>query len=294
MEIILKDTNCKKIAYKANPVVYIGYGSNYISDEDKKLIEFLMLCLQDKQDEAIKFYEDNKLSASKYVKFDVNEERKKLNDTNTNVDNKDSDKNKTSYTNFSFRYEAVIFKIIQIGSDKVFEHIMKIGKYVYVQNERGLRSYLSDNNNLNLINCVGTYYINNPTNERYQNILNSALNHLDTIDIKNSTYNSESILNIITRYKDVKYEYIKTFIDNVKDESYITNRNYVKHTSALLNVIQNNREDLIELFLHNITSLSQDEYDKLSEDMQKYADKQAIVITQIRVNKSTESNYYAY
>lgn len=294
MEIILKDTNCKKFEYKANPVVYIGYGSNYISDEDKKLIEFLMLCLQDKQDEAIKFYEDNKLSASKYVKFDVNEERKKLNDTNTNVDNKDSDKNKTSYTNFSFRYEAVIFKIIQIGSDKVFEHIMKIGKYVYVQNERGLRSYLSDNNNLNLINCVGTYYINNPTNERYQNILNSALNHLDTIDIKNSTYNSESILNIITRYKDVKYEYIKTFIDNVKDESYITNRNYVKHTSALLNVIQNNREDLIELFLHNITSLSQDEYDKLSEDMQKYADKQAIVITQIRVNKSTESNYYAY
>ena len=294
MEIILKDTNCKKIEYKANPVVYTGYGSNYISDEDKKLIEFLTLCLQDKQDEAIKFYEDNKLSASKYVKFDVNEERKKLNDTNTNVDNKDSDKNKTSYTNFSFRYEAVIFKIIQIGSDKVFEHIMKIGKYVYVQNERGLRSYLSDNNNLNLINCVGTYYINNPTNERYQNILNSALNHLDTIDIKNSTYNSESILNIITRYKDVKYEYIKTFIDNVKDESYITNRNYVKHTSALLNVIQNNREDLIELFLHNITSLSQDEYDKLSEDMQKYADKQAIVITQIRVNKSTESNYYGY
>ena len=294
MEIILKDTNCKKIEYKANPVVYTGYGSNYISDEDKKLIEFLMLCLQDKQDEAIKFYEDNKLSASKYVKFDVNEERKKLNDTNTNVDNKDSDKNKTSYTNFSFRYEAVIFKIIQIGSDKVFEHIMKIGKYVYVQNERGLRSYLSDNNNLNLINCVGTYYINNPTNEHYQNILNSALNHLDTIDIKNSTYNSESILNIITRYKDVKYEYIKTFIDNVKDESYITNRNYVKHTSALLNAIQNNREDLIELFLHNITSLSQDEYDKLSEDMQKYADKQAIVITQIRVNKSTESNYYAY
>ena len=61
-----------------------------------------------------------------------------------------------------------------------------------------------------------------------------------------------------------------------------------------MNVIQNNREDLIELFLHNITSLSQDEYDKLSEDMQKYADKQAIVITQIRVNKSTESNYYAY
>ena len=290
MEIILKDTNCKKIEYKANPVVYTGYGSNYISDEDKKLIEFLTLCLQDKQDEAIKFYEDNKLSASKYVKFDVNEERKKLNDTNTEVENK----NKTSYTNFSFRYEAVIFKLIQIGSDKVFEHIMKIGKYIYVQNERGLRSYLSYNNNLNLINCVGTYYINNPTNKRYQNILNSAVNHLDTIDIKSSSYNSESFLNIITQYKDVKYEYVKTFIDNIKDESYITNRNYVKHTSALLNVIQNNREDLIKLFLNNITSLSQDEYDKLSEDMKKYADRQAIVITQIRVNKSTGANNYAY
>lgn len=289
IENIFKNKECKKIEYKAEVASSYGYGS-YQTDEDEKVFEFLRLCIQDKQDEAIKYFEDNNLSPNKYIRFNIEEEKSKLSLTNADTNSGDDNNistlaNRFTSSIYSTKFEAVVFKIIQIGSDKVFEHILGLGKYVYNSNERGVRQYLSDQNNDSLPICVGKKFIKDPSDQKNINLLNILIKHIDVTGV-GSISNTDNLLNILTRYKEIDFTLVKTLLTEMNSEYYIANRNTINDTSALINVIKFNREDLIKLFIDHISSMSNDEYNMLNDDMKKYVDKHAIVLT------TTHTNHY--
>ena len=93
-------------------------------------------------------------------------------------------------------------------------------------------------------------------------------------------------MNILTKYREIDFNLVKTLLTEMNSEYYITNRNTINDTSALINVVKFNREDLIKLFIDNISSMSNDEYNMLSDEMKKYVDTHAIVLT------TTHTNHY--
>lgn len=278
---IKKNTDTKKIEYKANPTTYSGYGSWGQSrlEDDKDIKEFLTFCYNKQEDEAIKLYDEKKLDYGKYLKLTIPDVEKIAKGESFNNSN----------TSYNYTYGALICLVVKLKCPKVYEHLIKAARTSF-ENKTSTNSYVSkiyatDTNYNKLAIVVIKQYNENP-DEVNAELLKITVENIDILATTSSSGTDDDFLRILTRNKDIPFEYVEKTSKLVDNEFIITNESYSKGSeSALKNVISNNRKDLIKLFLNRITVISKELFNMLDEEDKSFVESKNIQIEQYHRNR---------
>ena len=253
IRITKKDTLSVKYEENPNKPKYntSWYGSGYYSYNSipKEYEEFFKLLNENKEDEAIKCLDKNQIDINRCLRIDENL-----------VFDKDID------------FNSIIFFIASRGFNKVILHVInRYGKYEYsnvsTEPNIGIKLYNMYKEEY-LPTFIAKKYLINKDNEKYLELINIFIDNEDMFNFTASNRN-ESMLNILTKNKDIDYKLIERMMKLSKSNTDGFNRESdITHESAFINVIKNNRNDLLELFCTKANTIDKKAYD-LCDDKQK-------------------------
>lgn len=263
IRITKKDTLSVKYEENPNKPKYntSWYGSGYYSYNSipKEYEEFLKLLNENKEDEAIKCLDKNQIDINRYLRIDENL-----------VFDKDID------------FNPIIFFIASRGFNKVILHVInRYGKYEYsnVSSETniGIKLYNMYKEEY-LPTFIAKKYLINKDKEKYLELINIFIDNEDMFNFTASNRN-ESMLNILTKDKDINYKLIERMMKLSKANTDGFNRESdITHESAFINVIKNNRNDLLELFCTKANTIDKKAYDLCDDKQKAIIDKHSLTV----------------
>lgn len=269
-KIRITKKNTLSVKYEENPnkpkynTSWYGGGGGYYNYNSipKEYEEFLSLLNENKEEEAIKYLDKNKIDLNRYLRID-----ERL------VFDKDID------------FNPIVFFIAGRGFDKVILHVInRYGKYNYsdIENDSnlGLKLY-----NMYKEEYLPTYiakkYIINSDKEKYLKLINIFIDNEDMFNFTASNKN-ESMLNILTKDKDIDYKLMERMMKLSKSNTDGFNRESdITHESAFINVINNNRNDLLELFCTKANIIDKKAYDLCNDNQKAIIDKHSLTVKEL-------------